>query len=75
MRKRVFRRTAEVEISHRIRTVWSGPSLSITESLDIIECFNGKKMPGWYFAHVQDDVNPHLLHMFGGTMSLAAAHI
>ena len=27
------------------------------ESLDNIECFNGEKMPGWGFAHVQDDAH------------------
>ena len=33
-------------------------------------------MSEWDFAHVQDDVNPHLLRMFEGTfISLDAAHI
>ena len=30
-------------------------------------------MPGRDFAHVQDDVNPHILRMFKGTFSLDAA--
>ena len=30
-------------------------------------------MPEWDFAHVQDDVNPHILHMFEGTFSLDTA--
>ena len=45
------------------------------ESLDTNECFNGKQMPGCDFAHVQDDVNLHILHMFEGTFSLIAAHL
>ena len=32
-------------------------------------------MPGWDFASVQDDVNPHILHMLEGTFWLNAAHI
>ena len=32
-------------------------------------------MPRWDFAHVQDDVNPHLLHMLEGTFSLDAVRI
>ena len=46
-----------------------------TESLDTIECFNAKQMPGWDFAHVHDDVNPHILRMLEGTFSLNAAHL
>ena len=34
-------------------------------------------MPGWDFAHVQDDVNQHILRMFEGTLffSLDAVHM
>ena len=32
-------------------------------------------MPGYDFAHVQDDMNPHILRMFDGTFSLDTAHI
>ena len=32
-------------------------------------------MPGWDFAHVQVDVNPHVLRIFEGTFSLGAAQI
>ena len=39
----------------------------LTESLDSKESFNGEKMAGCDFAHVQVDVNPHILHMFEGT--------
>ena len=44
------------------------------ESLAAIECFNGEPMPGWDFAHVQDDANPHIVHMLEGTFSLDEAH-
>ena len=37
------------------------------ESLDIIEIIDGEQMPGWDFAHVQEDVNPHILRMLEGT--------
>ena len=30
-------------------------------------------MPGWYFAHVHDDVTLHILRMLEGTSSLEAA--
>ena len=39
----------------------------LTESLDTTECMNGEQRPGWYFAHVQDDLNLHILRMFEGT--------
>ena len=33
-------------------------------------------MPGWSFAHVQDDVNLHILRMLKGTLfSFDAAHL
>ena len=32
-------------------------------------------MPGRDFAHVQVDVNPHILCMLEGTFSLDAAHL
>ena len=32
-------------------------------------------MPGWDFAHVEDDVNPHILRMLQDTFFLDAAHI
>ena len=32
-------------------------------------------MPGWYFAHVHNDVIPHILHMRKGTFLLYTAHI
>ena len=32
-------------------------------------------MPGWDFAHVQDDVNPYILHMIEGIFPLDAAHM
>ena len=40
-----------------------------------IKCFNGEQSSVWDLAHAQDDVNPHILHMFDGTFSLNAAHI
>ena len=41
-----------------------------TESFDTIDCFNGEQVPS-----VQDDVNPHILHMFEGTFSLDASRV
>ena len=35
-----------------------------TESMNTIECFNGKQMPGWDFARMQADANPNMLRMF-----------
>ena len=32
-------------------------------------------MPGWDFAHVQDDVNPNILRMLENTFSLDTAHL
>ena len=68
MQKHVFGHmwSAKAQISLRIHTVWSGPSLSAV-SFDIKECFNGEEMPGWDFAQVQDDVNPHILRVLKGT--------
>ena len=40
-----------------------------------IECFNGEQMPGWDFALVQDDANPHILHMLEGMFLLDAAQL
>ena len=67
MRKHIFgnMRTSNVQISLRIRAVWSEPSLSTTESLGTIECFSGES--GWDFTHVQDAVYPHILRMPEGT--------
>ena len=38
-----------------------------TESFDTIECSLESKMSGWDFAHLQDDVNLYIFHMFEGT--------
>ena len=38
-----------------------------TETLDTLERINGQQRPGWYFAHVQADMNLRILHMFEGT--------
>ena len=67
MRKRVFGHTgtAKAQINLRIRAVWSGPSLSANRIIE--EWFTGEQMPGWYFAHVQDDVNQHSLFISGPT--------
>ena len=40
-----------------------------------IECFNDEQMSGSDVAHVQDDVNPHILRMLKGTFSLGSAHL
>ena len=36
----------------------------LTESLDATECMNGEQRPGGSFAHVQDDLNLHIMRMF-----------
>ena len=45
------------------------------ESLDTTRMFNGEQMPSRDFAHVQDDVNSHILCMLEGTFSLQMAQI
>ena len=50
-------RTAKAQISLRIRKVWSGFHCPLTESLDTTECMNEEQMLGWYFAHVQANLN------------------
>ena len=49
-----------------------GLSCPQTESLDIVECFNGKEMSGWGFAHVRNDVTTHIFLMFEGIFLLDA---
>ena len=44
-----------------------------SESFDTKECFNEEQKPGRDFAHVQDYLNPHVLHMFEGSFSFDAA--
>ena len=46
----------------------------LTESLDTIECNNGK-MPGWDSAHEWNDLNMCILRMLEDTFSLGAAHL
>ena len=46
-----------------------------TELLYTIDCSDGKQMLGLDFAHVQDNVNPHILRMFEGTLTHSTAHI
>ena len=48
------------------------PSRPLTELLDTVEWYNAGQIPGANFAHVQDDVNPHILRMLEG-FSLDAA--
>ena len=64
MRKRVFwnMRTVQAQISLHIR----GIPYPQTETLNTIEYFSGEQMPGWDFAHVQDDLNPDILRMLEG---------
>ena len=45
------------------------------ELMNTIKCFNGEKMPERDFAHVQGDVNPHILRMLECTFSLDAAQL
>ena len=35
-----------------------------------LELMNGEQRPGWYYAHVQDDLNLHILRMLEATFSL-----
>ena len=82
MRKLAFghMRTAKAQISLRTAIegqsqsarprILIGTSLFAKESLHTIECVNGEQMPGWNFAQVQDDLNPHTLRMLEGTFSL-----
>ena len=44
------------------------------EWLDTIDSVNGEQKPSWDLAHVQDDVNPHILRMLEGTFSLGVVH-
>ena len=48
-----------------------GLHYQLTESLDITECINGEQKAGWYFAHVQDDLNLHIMRMFEDRFPLA----
>ena len=48
---------------------------SQTESLDTIKGFNGEQMPGWDFAHVQDDMNPFILRMLEDTFRLTRPYL
>ena len=59
----------------RIRAVSSGPSLSLTRSLDITECINGKQMPESYFVYAQEDLKLRILRMLESTFSLDAAQL
>ena len=52
-----------------------GLRCSQIESLTTTECFNEEQMPEWGFAHVRDNVNPHISRMLKGTYWLYAAHI
>ena len=48
--------------------------MPLRESLDTTECINGEQRPGWDFV-LQVDVNPHIMHMLEGTISLDTAHL
>ena len=52
-------RTPKAQISR------SGQGLRcpLTEKSETTEWSNGEQMPRWDFAHVQDNVNPHILRM------------
>ena len=52
-----------------------GIHCQLTESLDTTECMNSEQMPGWDSAHVQDDVNEHILRMLEGTVLFDAANM
>ena len=67
LRKRVFghMRTAKAQI----RQSDQGRNCPLTELLNTTECMNGGQMPN-EAAHVQDDLNPHILCMLEGTFFL-----
>ena len=58
-----------------VMNVSSGICRQWTESLDTTKHMNGEQRPGWYFAHVQDDLNLLILCMFEGTFLLDKAHL
>ena len=66
MRKHVFGHDTDSE----------GPDQGLhcppTESLDTIECINGKQMPGWDIAHAQGDPALRILRMFDDTFFRSA---
>ena len=47
----------------------------LTDSLATTKCMNVELRSRWYFAHVQDDLNFHILYIFEGIFSLGAGHI
>ena len=69
-------RTAKAQINLRFhahsRSLIKGRRCPQTESWDTLKCFNREQMSRWDFAHVQDDVNQHILRMLEGTFSLDA---
>ena len=78
MRKHVLEhmQTVKAQISLRIRAVWSEPSLSANRIIDwILQNVRMESKGLMYFAHVQDDLNLHILGMFKGTFSLHATHM
>ena len=46
-----------------------------TETLATMECFSGRQMQEWDFAHEQDNVSLHILHVLKGTFSLDTAQM
>ena len=54
--------------------VWTGPSLCANKIIEYYRIY-GEQRPGWYFAHAQDDLNLHILHMFKGTFLLGLDNI
>ena len=40
-----------------------GLSCPLQESLDTTECMDWEQRPGWYFAHVQNDMFTHFAHV------------
>ena len=57
-----------------ICSVWSEPLLSVNIIIGCYRIFQWKEMPIWDFAHVEDDLNSHILLMLKGTLSLDPAH-
>ena len=51
------------------------PSLSTATIIDVLECIDGEQRCGWYFVHVQDDPDLHILHMFEDSFLLGTSPV
>ena len=75
VRKPLFGSTAKAQISLRFLAIWSGPLFSENRIIGEYTILKGEQMPDWAFAHVQDDVNPHILRMLESIFLLDATNM